>query len=545
MLQELRLKDFVLIAEAHLVFSPGLTVLTGETGAGKSLLMQALGLLLGARGGGHLLRPGACAAVVEAVLAGGEELAQRLEEMGLDPAEEVVLRRVITPAKGRVYINGSPATLQMLSRLTQGLIVLAGQHEYQVLSRPEDRLLLLDQYVGLEEERKLYAQAYFAYREALSAYEDLSQRIGQLERERDLLLFQINEIEEVAPEPGEDEALSEKRRVLRNLARLQETLGQAVSALGQGVEVVSQAKRNLNEAAALDTRLREADQRLEGLFYELEDLALSLEGHLADLQPEEGLLEEIEARLAQLERLKRKYGGTIAAVLEQLAELKDRYLRLEHGEEELGALARELSQREEEALARAHNLSLKRKQGARLLAEAIRKRLAYLGMAEARFVIEVVSAPAEARNLGPHGLDRVEFLVATNPKAPLRPLTQVASGGELSRLFLSLKTALSQDQGAQVLLFDEVDTGIGGVTATKVGDLLKELSQRQQVICVTHLPQIAAKADHHFLVEKETRKGEAYTIIRKLTQEERVSELSRMLGQEEAHELAARMLSAS
>jgi len=326
---------------------------------------------------------------------------------------------------------------------------------------------------------------------------------------------------------------------------LQETLGQATGALTQGVEALSQAKRSLNEAASLDVRLNEANQRLEGLFYELEDLALGLETHLAELQPEEGLLEEIEARLAQLERLKRKYGGSLAAVLEQLADLKERYHRLEHGEEELEALAQELRQKEEKALALAQSLSARRKEGARALAEAVREKLAYLGMAEARLVIEVRSAPTEAASLGPLGLDRVEFLVATNPKAPLRPLTQVASGGELSRLFLSLKTVLSQDQGAQVLLFDEVDTGIGGVTATKVRDLLKELSKHQQVICVTHLPQIAAKADHHFLVEKKTRQGEVSTSIRKLTQEERVTELARMLGQEEAQELAARMLSAS
>ncbi len=542
MLLELRFKDFVLIPETHLIFAPGFTVLTGETGAGKSLLMQGLGLLLGARGGPHLIRPGAEEAVVEAVIAGGEVLVERLSEMGYEPTEEVVLRRVITKTKSRIYINGSPATLQMLSRLTEGLILLASQHEHQLLANPEDRLRLLDRFADAGDLLTRYQGAFKAYRETLQEYQALAEKLGRLEKERDFLRFQIEEIETVAPVPGEDKALSEEREVLRNMAKLQELLGQAVEDLEGGVSAFSRARRNLSSAAEFDHRLDPLVERLEGLFYELEDTLFSLRDHLGGLSADEARLEEIEERLDKLNRLKRKYGQSLEEVLAQLKTLKEEYQQLELGEEGLRELEATLKEREEEALSLAKELSAKRKEAGRRLAQAVMERLAALGMAEARFRVEVKSGKTEAAALGPLGLDRVEFLVATNPKAEPRPLTKVASGGELSRIFLSLKTALSEDQKAQVLIFDEVDAGIGGLTAAKVGAMLKELSRHQQVICVTHLPQIAALADHHFVVEKESDAEETRTMIKALSPEERVEEIARMLGEKEARELAARML---
>jgi len=542
MLLELRFKDFVLIPEAHLILAPGFTVLTGETGAGKSLLMQGLSLLLGARGGPHLIRLGAEEAVVEAVIVGGEVLARRLSEMGYEPVEEVLLRRVITKTKGRVYINGSPATLQMLSRLTEGLILLASQHEHQLLANPEDRLRLLDQFAGVGGLLARYQEAFKAYRQVLQEYQALAEKLGRLEKERDFLRFQIEEIEAVAPVPGEDKALSEEREVLRNMARLQELLGQAVEDLESSVSATSRAKKNLSSAAEFDHRLDPLVERLEGLFYELEDTLFSLRDHLGGLSADEGRLEEIEERLDKLNRLKRKYGQTLEEVLTQLEVLKEEYQQLELGEEGLRELGFTLKEREEKALSLAKELSVKRKEAGRRLSQAVMERLAALGMAEACFVVEVKSEKAGAAALGPWGLDRVEFLVATNPKAEPRPLTKVASGGELSRIFLSLKTALSEDQKTQVLIFDEVDAGIGGLTAAKVGAMLKELSRHQQVICVTHLPQIAALADHHFVVEKESDAEEARTKIKALSPEERVEEIARMLGEKEARELAAKML---
>jgi len=376
----------------------------------------------------------------------------------------------------------------------------------------------------------------------LQEYQALAEKLGRLEKERDFLRFQIEEIETVAPVPGEDKALSEEREVLRNMAKLQELLGQAVEDLEGGVSATSQARRNLSSAAEFDHRLNPLVERLEGLFYELEDTLFSLRDHLGGLSADEARLEEIEERLDKLNRLKRKYGQSLEEVLAQLKALKEEYQQLELGEEGLRELEATLKEREEEALSLAKELSVKRKEAGRRLAQAVMERLATLGMAEARFIVEVKSGKTDAAALGPLGLDRVEFLVATNPKAEPRPLTKVASGGELSRIFLSLKTALSEDQKAQVLIFDEVDAGIGGLTAAKVGAMLKELSRHQQVICVTHLPQIAALADHHFVVEKESDAEETRTMIKALSPEERVEEIARMLGEKEARELAARML---
>ncbi len=541
MLQELRLKDFVLIREAHISFKPGFTVLTGETGAGKSIFMQALGLLLGRRGGPHLIRPGAEAAVVEAVFFGGQTLAKRLEAMGLEPCEEMILRRVIA-SKSRLYVNGSPANLQMVSRLTQGLILLASQHEHQILARPEDRLKILDQYGGLKDLVLAYQRAFEEYRRSLAAYEDLAQRMGQLERERDFLRFQIQEIESLNPKPGEDKALMEERSLLRNLHKLQRLVGEGVGQINSALEGLSWARKNLSEAQALDARMNEMVSRLENIFYELEDISFGLQDYLSQLPHEGDKLEEIESRLAELERLKRKYGGSLNDVLAQLKELKEMYAQLEYGEEELEKRKQELDHKTKETLALARTLSERRKEAAQGLSKAVRERLSQLGLKGTRFLVEVRSAPLAADNLGPQGLDQVEFMVATNPKAPLRPLSMVASGGELSRIFLALKVVVARDQEAQLFLFDEIDAGIGGLTASKVGALLRELAQKAQVICITHLPQIAVLADHHLVVEKRIEEGEALTQVRVLSQQERVQEIARMLGQEDAQELAQKML---
>ncbi len=543
MLIELRFKDFVLIREANLLFDQGFTVLTGETGAGKSLLMQGLHLLLGARGGPHLIRPGAKEAIIEGVIFGGELLAQRLSEMGYEALEEVVLRRIISQTKSRIYINGSPANLQMLSRLTGGLILLASQHEHQLLARPEDRLHLLDEFAGVRELLNTYQKAYKAYRRLKRDYNDLAERLSRLEQERDFLRFQIQEIEEASLVPGEDDALAEERMLLKNMARLKELVGQIIYDLEKATEFLSNARRRLFSAAEIDHRLRDNAQRLEGFFYEIEDEFFSLQQYLSGLSADETRLEEIEERLDKINRLKRKYGRSIEEILARLASLKKEYDDLESGEDRLEELDIELKKQEETTFSLAKQLSSLRKRAAHKLSQEVTLRLSSLGMSGARFKIDVRNVRGkDVEALGLFGFDRVDFLVATNPQAELRPLMKVASGGELSRIFLALRTTLSKCFGTQILVFDEVDAGIGGFTATKVGTMLKELSQYQQVICVTHLPQIAAMADHHFVVEKESDTRGARTIIRHLLPEERRKEIARMLGQEDALDLAKRML---
>ncbi len=536
MLLQLRLKDFVLIAEAELEFAPGLIVLTGETGAGKSLLIQSLKLLLGGRGGGHLIRPGAKEAVLEAFFE-GRWLAERLTSLGLSPAEEVVVRRVITAERSRIYLNGSLVTAQMLAELTRGLIVLAGQHEYQMLAKPEERLAFLDTFSGLQALVESYQDSYRRFRELEKAYQELARRVQQAEKERDFLSFQIREIEETAPHPGEDEELEAELRRLKHFKKLKES-SQIVSAeLLQAVEHLARARRELFRILDLAPELASLGERLEGLYYEVEDLGQEIASYGAQLQGDERRLEEIENRLYQLRRLKRKYGPDLAQVLEELERLKRELATLESGEEQLVALETELAGRKEELYTLGRELSRQRREGARRLSEEVSASLASLGLAEARFRVEVKSLE-EAKETG---FDRVEFMFASAPQSPWRPLSQVASGGELSRLFLALKAASARGETA-LLLFDEVDAGIGGETARRVAELLKELARNQQVICVTHWPQIAALADQHFVVEKVREGEEIRTRVRALAPEERSLELSRMLGGQEALDLAQRLL---
>ena len=534
MLLELRLKDFVLIPEARLPFEPGFIVLTGETGAGKSLLLQSLKLLLGARGGGHLIRAGAKEAVIEAVF-DAAPLRERLSSLGFSPAEEVVVRRVITPERSRIYLNGSPVTAQMLANLTRGLIVLVGQHEYHLLDRAEERLAFLDAFCQLEDLLSRYQEAFRRLRELEEAHREFSARLRQLVKERDYLAFQIREIEEVDPRPGEDEELEAEAKRLKNLERLKELSRNVANDLSQAVGALSQARKDLLRAQELDPAFESLRERLDGLYYELEDLAGEVSSYGSRLHEDEGRLEEVENRLHQLRRLKRKYGEDLTQVVQELKRLKRELEDLESGEERLAEIEAELEKARAQVFELGRKLTERRLSGAKELSETVSRLLPSLALAGARFQVEVKRGE-EPRE---RGFDRVEFLVATNPQSPLRPLSQVASGGELSRFFLALKVA-AREKDTALLLFDEVDAGIGGETAHQVGRLLKELSSRQQVICVTHLPQIAALADQHFVVEKVKEPARAETRVRRLTtREERLRELARMLGKPEALELAS------
>ena len=527
---ELRLRNFVLIEELSLAFEPGFTVLTGETGAGKSLLVKALKLLLGDRGGPDYIRPGRKEAAVEALVFGGDLLRKRLEALGFEPSEEVLLRRVISPERTRVYVNGSPATLRILSQITQGLIVLTGQHEFRGLFSSDYRLAVLDEFAGLAPALKAYQRVFSEWKEISAERAGLERELSEIERRRDFLEYQIREIEEAGLRPGEDQELVREREVLRHLSRLKGGLEKTAFSLERAAEALAEARRALFEIADFDAELKPHAERLEDLYYETLELGREMASRRTDLPEDDSRLEEIEARLNRLERLKRKYGATVEEILQTLEDLKAERDSLETGKERLKELAIRERELLEEALERAKALSLKRQEAAGTLSREVTRELASLALSEAEFRVRVKGLPALAENLTSSGLDRVEFLVRTNPGTPERPLERVASGGELSRIFLALKCVLSREDRATCLLFDEVDTGIGGVTAVRVGEKLRELSRNEQVICITHLPQIARLADHHLLVEKEVVGAETFTRIRPLSEEERAREISRMMG---------------
>ena len=537
MLLELRLKDFVLIDEARLLLEPGFIVFTGETGAGKTLLVKGLHLLFGARGGPALIRPGAKEAVLEAVFTTTPQISQKLEEAGISSGEEIYIRRLIGKERSRAYVNDSSVTLGFLSFLGRELLTIASQHDYQSLSRPEERLEMLDGYGGLSELKRRYQELYKNYRELESRYQELQKKLQELLKEEDFLRFQIAEIEEVSPQLGEDIEVERRLYELKNLTRLEEELQNSLREWERGLSAWANARKALERASSLSKSLETLTSRAETIFLEAEDLLFELQEFAKNLSPEEGELERLEERFYQLRRLKRKYGPTLEDVLAHLEKAKRELETFSSGEERLLQLEKELAEKRKELESLASSLRERRLQVAQKLIREIRQYLEELALSGTRFEILL-----ERGELTWQGTERAEFLVATHPKAPLRPLIQIASGGELSRIFLALKTITARDTESQLLVFDEVDVGVGGEIASRIGKLLKQLARKHQVICITHQAQIAALADQHFLVTKSLSEEGAISSIRRLEFGERVEEIARMLGGQEAKDLARRLL---
>ncbi len=544
MLKELHLRHFVIIRKASLSFSPGLTVFTGETGAGKSILVQALKLLLGGRAPAGIISPGAKEARVEAIFELEPETASRLKQADIPVEEELYVRRLITEGRSRAYINETPVPLGRLTEIIAPLVAISGQHEFQRLFSPEDQLDILDTYADLKRELQKYQSLFASWKKTVRELADLKQRGQERERELDYLRFQIREIETASLKPGEDEELLEQRRRLKVLGRLQNLSAQAHQLLYADkraiIETLAELKRILHDLSQLDEAVRPLAEAAEGLYFQAEDLALEVRGYLQGL-PEDALgLEEIEDRLAQIESLKRKYGPRLEDVFETLKKAKERLSELEALELNLPLLEKKLKTLREDLDREAEKLHQARQTAAEKLSQRVSTELSSLGMPPGSFQIMV-----KKTDPGPMGADQVEFFIQANPDLPPRPLSRVASGGELSRIFLALKVVLAEAGTPAVLLFDEVDTGIGGVVAQAVGERLKRLSRIHQVLTITHLPQIASFADHHFLVSKKATSEGTITTISPLQPEERLLEMARMLGrplEKEALEFAKKLI---
>ncbi len=541
MLFELKVAGFLTIEEAHLTFDEGFIVFTGETGSGKSVLLKAIFLLLGERGGAHYLNPRFKEAEIEALIYGGEILAQRMEELGLKPEEEVHLRRIITPSRQRVYVNGSPLSLSELSALTSGLIEITSQHEFYSLFDRKNQFLLYDLLAEAKGIHQSYLKEYEKFKNFNEKIRELDNRLQQALRQRDFLEFQLHELEELAPNPAEEEELKRNRERLRNLTTIKEIGEKLLASLESAGPQIKQALTFLTKISNFEPQFRERTTSLENLFYELQEVEREVGSFLGELPEGTESLEEIETRLAKYEKLQRKYQRDTKGLLQLKEEIKKELSTLDLGEEEL----KKLKEEREEVLKRlfklAEDLSRSRREKKPKLERILKKELENLGMKGAQLIFNFKVKSASPESLTSFGLDELEILFQANPGLHERPLEKVASGGELSRIYLILKSLLPISSQA-TLIFDEVDVGIGGTIAQKVGEKLKELSQKQQVICITHLPQIAKLADQHFLVEKHFTEGKTKTLIKKLTPEERLKELARMLGQPEDLQLAQKYL---
>jgi DNA repair protein RecN (Recombination protein N) len=545
-LRELRVRNYALIEELDLVLPEGLVIFTGETGAGKSIIIGALALALGGRTQAEQVRAGTDEIVVEARFGGPFDAAveETLREAGLSAAEDLVLRRVV-PARGksRAYVNGGSATLATLEKIGRGLVDIHGQHQHQSLLHPETHLDLLDDFGRLRDRRRELSESFSRWNSLrqekaalLSGEQEKAQRL-------DFLSFQRKEIESAELRPDEDTDLATQKEILRNAGRLADAAREVDELVYSGespaAAAVHRAARRMAELAQVDPSLVQLEKLLGDCQVQLEEAGREVQNYQRSLEDNPERLQEVEERLGEINRLKRKYGESVEAVLAKLAEIETEMGRLHSGEERLSAIEKELVDLESEVARGAEELSRLREAARLQLEEKVVAELGKLNLAGCSFQVSLarkedqsagISLDGVPCRIDETGVDSVEFLLSANPGEPLKPLVKVASGGELSRVMLAIKTVLSDVDKVPTLIFDEVDIGIGGKTARMVGDRLKIVSRRRQVLCITHLPQIASLADSHYNIRKSTRKGRAAITVSTLDGTERVEEIARMLG---------------
>lgn len=537
MLHELDIEGYAVVDRLRLRLEPGLNVVTGETGSGKSVLVGSLALVLGARASVDCVRSGSRRARVSACfeLPADPSLLQRLAASGIDAEDgELILeRQVLASGKSRAYVNGSPVTLKVLRGLAPHLGDIHGQHDQQTLLLASAQLGLLDAYAGCRSAAGAAAESFARWRAAERALAQLRGDERDRLRRVDLLSFQVGEIRDARPEAGEDDALEREREVLANVRRLRESGFEAYGALYDASPsasgLISGAAAALEAAGALDSRLAGYADSLEQARSIVDDVAFELRSYLEGLEEDPARCEAVEERLAELEKLKRKYGPQLSDVAEFAARAAEELGRLEGSGEEAERLEREVAAARGDYQARAAALTERRRAAAAALGERTERELADLALDKARFVIAVAALPAPSAQ----GRDRVELRFSANPGQPLKPLGQVASGGELSRVALALKTAVGGRAAAEhrrTLVFDEVDTGVGGRVAEAIGLRLLRLAEANQVLCVTHVPQIACFGAAHFHVAKEEVGGRVAARVRELAEGQRVRELARMLS---------------
>ena len=549
MLLELRAENYAVIDHAIAVFGPGLNLLTGETGAGKSILVDALALLMGDKASSDMVRHGADRAVVACVFESTPGAEATLEANGLDAdGAEIILRReILQNGKGRVYVNNQPATVAVLRQLAPELALVHAQSETLGAFDAAQQRGLLDRFAGIAADGGL-AEAVSA---AFARWREISVRLDELQQDEqdrlraaDLWSFQSREIGDVRPVAGEDEALEKERRVLANAEKLYAAAMSAYDLLYDGTSSAEgslrAAGKHLEELARYDGKFSEIAQQLASARAVVEDVGSTVRDYGAGIQASPERLAEIEDRLALLERLKRKYGSTLAEVIAYGDEVGAKLAEIENRDEILKDLKAELLKAAEAYRSAASALSEQRAVAAKRLEKLAEKQINDLAM-KVKFAVEVSSRQEEVAWTS-HGWDAVECLIATNAGEPLKPLDEIASGGEMSRVLLALKVSVEEGANSaaskgkrktavpRTLVFDEIDIGIGGRAAEAVGQKLKALSRAQQVLCVTHLPQIAAFADQHFLIEKREQSGRTKTAVRLMDAAERTQEIARMLS---------------
>ena len=544
MIETLRIEELAIVDSAALDFAPGLNVLTGETGAGKSIVLGALSLLAGGRGAARSIREGADRAVVEAVFrtAALPDLEAELAERGFEgDAHELIVRRALARnGRSRAWLAGQLAPVATLAEIFTGRLEISSQHDSQSLLRAEQQGRLLDEWAGLGADREVIAHQVAELRRLAAEVQQLQDQTREREQRRDFLAFQVKEIDEAKLDPDEVDGLQELRGRLAHADRLGRDAGVALARL-QGdpqdpsvagaADHLGEARRLLADLVTLDPGLEPIVAGLEAAGSEVSELAQDLERRLAGLEADPARLGQIESRLHQIEQLQRKYGADVTAVLAFRDQAAAELDSIEGADAQIEGLQAEAADVRSSLAERAGKLSERRAKAARKLTRAVEPLLRELAMPEARFGVSLDPAPPpEGLPCGSGGAEVPVFQISANRGEPLHPLRQVASGGELSRVFLALKQALREQGAGMVLVFDEVDAGIGGEAAERVGHRLAELAERHQVLCITHLPQIAAYADRHFRVRKQAAGKRTGVRIDVVEGDDRVAEIARMAG---------------
>lgn len=542
MLESLHVKNLALIDETEVDFRNGLNILTGETGAGKSIIMGSVNLALGAKADKDYIRTGAEYALVELCFSLDERQKKAVEELDL-PIEEdgsLLLQRKIMAGRSTCKVNGESVSTGQLRELSGYLLDMYGQHEHQTLLKPAKHKAFLDDYAGsdMADKKSRLSVLYREYKQLTEELSGNSLDETARKREADLLSYEINEIEEASFTEGEDEALEKNFRRMDNAKRIKETVF-LVSALtgydkeGCAGEAIGRAVRELKSAEGYDEEITAFTVQLTELDNLLNDFNRSMADYRESLEFDEEEFVQTENRLNTLNHLKGKYGGSLSAVFQALEEKKERLLTLSNYEEYLFSLQEKVRKQKENLLILCGEISVLRKEAAKGLSEKLKNAMIDLNFIDVDFSIEVTACEEK---LSAEGYDEVTFLISTNPGEEKKPLWQVASGGELSRIMLAFKTVLADEEGTGTLVFDEIDTGISGRTAWKVSEKLGQLSRNHQILCITHLPQIAAMADAHYLIEKKLKQGRTVTEITELSENESLEELARLLGSGEVTE---------
>lgn len=552
MLKSLQIKDYALIEQINVEFFSGLNIITGETGAGKSILIDAMSLLLGERASTDVVRKGSSKSVVEGIfdVRKNKKVEAILNENEIELWDEMIVRREISlKGSNRCFINDTPVQLSVVKELGYLLVDLHGQHEHQSLLRKETHIEMLDDFAEITTELEEFRKLSRDLKQKLKEVKELKEREKILKEKRDLYQFQIKEIDAVNPQLNEEEELERELNILENSEKLLELTIEIFTQLYESDDAIydklSDIKTKIEELSQIDSSFNEKLDEASNALAQINDIADYVRSYKDNIDLESERLTEIRNRLASLVALKKKYGGSIESIIEHRKKIGEELELVEGFDNKIESLEKEIEILRKECGTASQKLTAKREKAAKEIKKGVEEELTYLGINEAKFETVFGIEPAEENEseyilvknkkvkFTGRGTDKIEFYLSTNLGEDVKPLQKVASGGEVSRIMLSLKMILAKNDKLPLLIFDEIDTGVSGRIAQKVGQSLKELSRHHQIIAITHLPQIAGLADHHFFVQKFEKEKRSFTSIKKLSSEERINEVAKLLGGEE------------